>query len=314
MVKGTHNGGESIVKLLIQHRLADAAGAWGDYLRLSGIAFLQLREEAYAHTLAAQPEYRLLYLREGTLYLVRNRVEAMYAGESLLLLPPEEEYHLHFVPEGQSAAYWISFGGYGCARLLEGAGLNGRLCLPMRQGAELSHLFEGILRQAMPAPADAARRSLTSMGLFLQLLAAAVPHPAQLLADAPDAPSASPAPAEAEPPAVEPPCRTAALAYAVHAIQSDLTQSLDVEEMARSLQMSASHFIRTFKAQVGYSPLAYQTRLRIERAKDLLRNTSLRVSEIAAQIGYQNPMYFSSTFKKHTGMTPLEYRDKSLAS
>lgn len=302
------------MKLLIQHRLADAAGAWGDYLRLSGIAFLQLREEAYAHTLAAQPEYRLLYLREGTLYLVRNRVEAMYAGESLLLLPPEEEYHLHFVPEGQSAAYWISFGGYGCARLLEGAGLNGRLCLPMRQGAELSHLFEGILRQAMPAPADAARRSLTSMGLFLQLLAAAVPHPAQLLADAPDAPSASPAPAEAEPPAVEPPCRTAALAYAVHAIQSDLTQSLDVEEMARSLQMSASHFIRTFKAQVGYSPLAYQTRLRIERAKDLLRNTSLRVSEIAAQIGYQNPMYFSSTFKKHTGMTPLEYRDKSLAS
>ena len=146
MVKGTHNGGESIVKLLIQHRLADAAGAWGDYLRLSGIAFLQLREEAYAHTLAAQPEYRLLYLREGTLYLVRNRVEAMYAGESLLLLPPEEEYHLHFVQEGQSAAYWISFGGYGCERLLDGAGLSGQLCLQMREGADLSHLFEGILR------------------------------------------------------------------------------------------------------------------------------------------------------------------------
>ena len=167
MVKGTHNGGESIVKLLIQHRLADAAGAWGDYLRLSGIAFLQLREEAYAHTLAAQPEYRLLYLREGTLYLVRNRVEAMYAGESLLLLPPAEEYHLHFVEESETAAYWLSFGGYGCARLLEGAGLNGRLCLPMRQGAELSHLFEGILRQAMPRsprlwnPPAARRRSPT---------------------------------------------------------------------------------------------------------------------------------------------------------
>lgn len=82
-------------------------------------------------------------------------------------------------------------------------------------------------------------------------------------------------------PAERPERGAAALAYAVHAIQSDLTQSLDMEEMARSLQMSASHFIRTFKAQVGYSPLAYQTRLRIERAKDLLRNTSLRVSEIA---------------------------------
>ena len=137
----------------------------------------------------------------------------------------------------------------------------------------------------------------------MQLLAAAVPH----LASAAWA-------GDCAPPAERPERGAAALAYAVHAIQSDLTQSLDVEEMARSLQMSASHFIRTFKAQVGYSPLAYQTRLRIERAKDLLRNTSLRVSEIAAQIGYQNPMYFSSTFKKHTGMTPLEYRDKSLAS
>ena len=75
--------------------------------------------------------------------------------------------------------------------------------------------------------------------------------------------------------------------------------------------MSTSHFIRTFKTQVGYSPLAYQTRLRIERAKDLLQATDLRVSEIAQRIGYQNPMYFSSTFKKHTGMTPLEYREKS---
>ena len=86
---------------------------------------------------------------------------------------------------------------------------------------------------------------------------------------------------------------------------------VDVEELARSLQMSTSHFIRTFKTQVGYSPLAYQTRLRIERAKDLLQATDLRVSEIAQRIGYQNPMYFSSTFKKHTGMTPLEYREKS---
>ena len=36
-----------------------------------------------------------------------------------------------------------------------------------------------------------------------------------------------------------------------------------------------------------------------------------RPGEIAQRIGYQNPMYFSSTFKKHTGMTPLEYREKS---
>ena len=83
-------------------------------------------------------------------------------------------------------------------------------------------------------------------------------------------------------------CTTKALAYAVHLIQDDIAAPLDVEELARSLQMSTSHFIRTFKTQVGYSPLAYQTRLRIERAKDLLQATDLRVSEIAQRIGYQN--------------------------
>lgn len=308
--KGHNWGGESSVKLLVQHRLADTSGAWGDYLRLSNISFLQLREEAYAQTLTAQAEYRLLYIREGSLYLVRNRVEAMYVGESLLLLPPEEEYHLHFVQGGQSTAYWISFGGYGCDRLLENMGLSGQLCLQIREGADLLHLFDGILRQSLPSQLDAMHRSLNSLGLFMQLLAASVPRLA---------PAAwreiRPASTEPDEAASDRPERgAAALAYAVHAIQSDLTTSLDVEAMARSLQMSASHFIRTFKAQVGYSPLAYQTKLRIERAKDLLRNTTLRVSEIALKVGYQNPMYFSSTFKKHTGMTPLEYRDKVLAS
>ena len=164
---------------------------------------------------------------------------------------------------------------------------------------DLSYLFEGILRQSLPSPADPRTVSLNSMGLFMQLLAAIVPHtkPAQ----------PKPTPEKI----IECECTTKALAYAVHLIQDDIAAPLDVEELARSLQMSTSHFIRTFKTQVGYSPLAYQTRLRIERAKDLLQATDLRVSEIAQRIGYQKPMYFSSTFKKHTGMTPLEYREKS---
>ena len=87
------------MKLHIQHRLAEACISWGDYLRLGAVSFLQLQQESYACTLEAQPEYLLLYVKEGTMYLVRNRVEAMYSAGSLLLLPPEEEYRLHFARE-----------------------------------------------------------------------------------------------------------------------------------------------------------------------------------------------------------------------
>ena len=282
------------MKLHIQNRLADTSSFWSDSLHLGTVSFLQLQSESYIQTLPAQPEYLLMYLKEGNLYLVRNRVESMYGSGSVLLLPPDEEYHLHFDGKRQTTAYWLTFAGFSSAQLVADSGLTTQGCFQAPADSDLSVLFEGILRQSLPASADARRLSLNSLGLFMQLLAAVVPR------------------AECQGDALE--GGTKALAYAVHQIQSDLSMPLDVEDMAHSLQMSASHFIRSFKAQVGYSPLAYQTRLRIERAKDLLRGTSLRVSEIALQIGYQNPMYFSSTFKKHTGMTPLEYRDKSLAS
>ena len=100
------------MKLHIQHRLAEACISWGDYLRLGAVSFLQLQQESYACTLEAQPEYLLLYVKEGTMYLVRNRVEAMYSAGSLLLLPPEEEYRLHFAREKQASAYWLSFSGF----------------------------------------------------------------------------------------------------------------------------------------------------------------------------------------------------------
>lgn len=288
------------MKLHIQHRLSDASVAWGDFLRLGTISHLQLQDESFAHTLCAQPEYLLLYLAEGNLYLVRNRVESMYNVGSLVLLPPEEEYHLYFPGSARTCAWWISFSGYSVTRLLTDSGLGSRPVFQLPPEAELSYHFDGILRQSMPSPTDPRCVALNCTGLFFQLIAAAMPYTHQRQTGAPAAHARMST------------GRTRATALAVQQIQSDLAAPLNVEELARSLQLSPSHFIRCFKAQMGYSPLAYQTRLRMERAKDLLRGTTLRVGEIAAMVGYQNPMYFSSTFRKHVGMTPLEYRERFL--
>ena len=289
------------MKLHIQHRLSETSVTWGDFLRLGTISHLQLQDESFAYTLRAQPEYLLLYLPEGDLYLVRNRAESTYNAGSMVLLPPEEEYHLHFPGPARTSAWWISFSGYSVTRLLTDSGLSSRPVFQLPPEAELSYHFDGILRLSMPSSADPRCVALGCMGLFLQLLAAVMPYTQQQR--------------RAEPALARPRAgtgRTKATDLAVQQIQSDLAAPLNVEQLAHSLQLSPSHFIRCFKAQMGYSPLAYQTRLRMERAKDLLRGTTLRVSEIAAKVGYQNPMYFSSTFKKHAGMTPLEYRERFL--
>ena len=63
-----------------------------------------------------------------------------------------------------------------------------------------------------------------------------------------------------------------------------------------------------FKLATNASPLQYLQGLRIEHAKELLKQSNLAVSEVADMVGYQDASYFTSLFKKATAVTPIEYR------
>lgn len=76
------------------------------------------------------------------------------------------------------------------------------------------------------------------------------------------------------------------------------------------LAMSTSYFSSIFKAYTGETFIESLTKKRMEKAKYLLENTSRKTYEIAGDVGYSDPHYFSSTFKKMTGMTPTEYAKK----
>lgn len=81
-----------------------------------------------------------------------------------------------------------------------------------------------------------------------------------------------------------------------------------VTDYAKLAGMSPSHFIRCFKAELRVTPNVYYTRLRMEKARLLLRETDLKVREIAARLGYDDPFYFSNVFKKCVGVSPEQYR------
>ena len=77
---------------------------------------------------------------------------------------------------------------------------------------------------------------------------------------------------------------------------------------ARHVGMSAAHFSTVFSQTTGRSFITYLTALRIEKAKELLRGTNMRLADIALEIGYNEPNYFSHVFRKMEGVTPKEYR------
>ena len=84
--------------------------------------------------------------------------------------------------------------------------------------------------------------------------------------------------------------------------------NLMLQDVAGAVGMSQSHFSTVFAQEMGITFTQYLTALRIGKAKELLAATAMRSSEIAFAVGYNDAHYFSYLFKKHTGMTPSEYR------
>jgi len=83
---------------------------------------------------------------------------------------------------------------------------------------------------------------------------------------------------------------------------------LGIDEVSEFIGISCSHFCVLFKQETGFTFLEYVTKIRIEKACAILRNSDVKVYQVAPLVGYQDPRYFTQVFKKMMHMTPTEYR------
>ena len=99
------------------------------------------------------------------------------------------------------------------------------------------------------------------------------------------------------------------LKNAVDFIESHyMEEEISLNTVANVANVSANHFSALFSQNMGQTFIEYLTSLRMNKAKELLRCTGMRSSEIAGEIGYKDAHYFSYLFKKTQGMTPSDYR------
>lgn len=102
---------------------------------------------------------------------------------------------------------------------------------------------------------------------------------------------------------------------AVGYLQRNYANLQSLEDIASSVGLSKYHFTRIFKKTTGYTPIEYLTKIRIERAVYLLRQTDLTIEDIAKAIGYSNGSYFIKVFRQWLGFSPGEFRlGKDLAT
>ncbi len=83
---------------------------------------------------------------------------------------------------------------------------------------------------------------------------------------------------------------------------------IDMENIAKQLNLSYSYYRKLFRDTVGLTPHQYLLQVRINKAKELLDNYDLSVKEISANVGFTDELYFSRLFKKKTGIVPSKWR------
>lgn len=91
-------------------------------------------------------------------------------------------------------------------------------------------------------------------------------------------------------------------------LRDHLAEDTGIPELAALVGLSPFHFARQFRASTGLPPVAYQRRLRVERAQELLMRTELSVTEIAFATGYDSSQAFARAFRQAVGASPSEWR------
>jgi AraC-like DNA-binding protein len=97
-------------------------------------------------------------------------------------------------------------------------------------------------------------------------------------------------------------------------IRQDPGRDWSVKEMAATAALSRAQFTRRFVAQNGMAPAQYLIKARIDRAHQLLTETGMTVTQVAAALGYADVPYFSRQYKQRTGRSPSDARPRSTAS
>jgi AraC-like DNA-binding protein len=239
------------------------------------------------HRKKGRNDYLLVYTHSGhSLVRMKEEEYRVKAGTIFIYRPWEEQYYGQIRNESLWC-YWIHFSGYGVQELFQKLKLEEQSIIETGVNDYLVLEFEAISRMIFEK-GDYFEVILSSM--MIQLL-----HTVARLADFKHIKSQS------------------GEGYnLVHAslnyLYMNYNRKLSVKELADMSGISVGRYINVFKLITQSTPKEYLIGIRIERACELLTNTSMSIKEISYAVGFEDQLYFSRIFKKYKDITPTIYR------
>ncbi len=231
-------------------------------------------------------DFQLLYIAAGKGHFFFGDEERVVSHGNIVVFRPGEKQLYHYYPEDQTESYWVHFTGSEAARLLDECGLLKKVYFVGT--SDYPAIFNQLIREIQLKRENYAE---IAEYLFRQLLLII----SRYLKEGKNAN-----------------CDTLnEVERAINYFNENYASEINIEEYATARHMSVSWFIRNFKSITQLSPLQYIIMLRITNAKVLLMNTDYSVSQIATAVGFDNALYFSRLFHRHTGTSPMKFRKRS---
>ena len=231
-------------------------------------------------------DFQLLYIAAGKGHFFFGDEERVVSHGNIVVFRPGEKQLYHYYPEDQTESYWVHFTGSEAARLLDECGLLKNVYFVGT--SDYPAIFNQLIREIQLKRENYAE---IAEYLFRQLLL----FISRYLKEGKNAN-----------------CDTLnEVERAINYFNENYASEINIEEYATARHMSVSWFIRNFKSITQLSPLQYIIMLRITNAKVLLMNTDYSVSQIATAVGFDNALYFSRLFHRHTGTSPMKFRKRS---
>jgi len=236
------------------------------------------------------------WIPQGAARYVVGGVEHRLKGDKVLLLHEGDAYDMEFMAPHVSESFCLFFSRALVAESLDGGRLEPGADVVFRPSPALTSALHA-LRRRLDGPRPSAQELEERLLLLLDGFAA-VSRDHHRRVDALPARRATTRRA-----------LFARLQRAREMIEDNLARPPSLEALARESCLSRFHLLRLFKTAFDRSPMAYAAQRRTERAKDLLRGSSLPIERIGERLGYASPSAFARTFKRMTGVTPSAFRD-----
>jgi AraC-like DNA-binding protein len=233
-------------------------------------------------------DYQLLYIVSGKgHFYFHGEDRVVYAGRMVLIQPRQEQRYEYF-GEDKPEVYWVHFTGSDVKNILRSYNI------PMDDpifysgaSSTYSYLFKEMIQELQNCKTG--YEDLLAM--YLRQIFLLVQRTRQ-----------------EERPTVSTYIQEE-MEFARRYFNEHYNEPISIQEYAESRNMSVCYFQRNFKQIVKHTPMQYLLTIRVNNAASLLETTDYSMAEIAAIVGYEDPLYFSRLFRKIKGVSPRDYRN-----